>query len=261
MTGGTQADALSAPFSVVLTSCARFDLLRPTVRSLLEHLDEPPERFIVIEDSGDPAVRDALAPFEAALGRPFDVVLNAERLGQMRAIDRAYERVETPLVFHCEDDWEFFRRGFLGESRRILAARPDVSMVGLRPREELNPRVRGTPETPLDDGLEPPLAFLALDPRAHPEYFSYSFNPGLRRLADFRRLQPVAALGREEDVSYAFKKAGFRMANLATPAVRHLGDGAHVDDPTSRRKAKTPSERLARSIRKRWKRLRRLFIG
>ncbi|MCI4665802.1 MAG: glycosyltransferase family 2 protein [Neomegalonema sp.] len=252
-------DALSDPFSVVLTSCNRFTLLRETVASLLAHLDEKPEAFIVIEDSGLEEVRTALAPLEPALGKPFEIIINAEQLGQMRAIDKAYRHVRTPLVFHCEDDWEFFRTGFLRESRRVLAARPDVSMVGLRPRSEFNPRVRETAEISLDDGHGAPFGYLPFDPRKHPEYFSYSFNPGLRRLADFKRFQPVARLGKEEDVSYYFKRAGFRMANLAEPAVRHLGDGAHVDDPDSKKKAKTLPQRLSRSIQKRIKRVRRLF--
>lgn len=249
-----QADA--APYTVVLTSCGRFDLLRETIASFIAHADQPPARFIVIEDTGDAAVRRALDGLEPGAEGGFDVILNDPQLGQMRSIDKAYATVETPLVFHCEDDWEFFRSGFIAESARVLAARPEVSMVGLRPRAELNPRVRETPVERLDDA-EGALEYFALDPTLHPEYFGYSFNPGLRRLADFRRFAPVAALGAEEDVSYAFKQAGFRMANLETAAVRHLGDGRHVDDPTKHAKARTLPQRLARSVRKRLKRLRR----
>ena len=100
---------------------------------------------------------------------------------------------------------------------------------------------------------------IPFDPGLHPEYFSYSFNPGLRRTADARRFMPFQPRGAEEDMSYAFKQAGFRMATLAEPAVRHIGDDRHVDDPTQRQKANTLGQRLARSVRKRVKRLRRLF--
>ncbi len=246
-------------YSVVLTSCARFDLLTPTLESFFAHVDEPPAAFILVEDSGDAAVRDALAPFRGALGREFTVLLNRPQLGQMRAIDRAYAEVATPYIFHCEDDWAFCRSGFIAESRAILEGRADVSMVGLRPREELNPLVRATPgETLEGDGR---IAYFALDPRLHPEYFSYSFNPGLRRTKDARAIGPFAPLGHEADVSYAFKKAGFRIANLESPAVRHIGDARHVVDPTMPDKPKTLPERLARSARKRWKRLKRLISG
>ena len=257
--GSASKSILTDPFSVVLTSCGRFDLLAPTISSLLAHLEEAPQKFIDIEDSGSNEIRRVLEPLEDALGGPFEVIVNETQLGQMRAIDRAYARVETPLAFHCEDDWEFFRSGFLAESRRILAMRPDVSMVGLRELATLNPLVRETPVSMLEDDREPPVRYHAFDPKAHPEYFSYSFNPGLRRMDDLLPFLPLAEVGREEDVSYRFKRAGFRMATLAEPAVRHLGDDAHVNDPTSRPKPRHIGERLARSARKRVKRLWRAF--
>lgn len=246
-------------YTVVLTSCGRFDLLGPTLESFFAHVDERPAAFVLVEDSGDEAVRETVARFESALGRRFTVLLNRPQLGQMRSIDRAYAEVETPYVFHCEDDWEFFRSGFIAESRAILTARAEVSMVGLRPRAELNPLVRDLPKEAL--GADPGVEFFALDPSLHPEYFSYSFNPGLRRLADARAIGPFAPLGHEPDVSYAFKKRGFRIANLERPAVRHLGDARHVVDPTMPDKPKTLRQRLARSAKKRLKRLKRALMG
>jgi hypothetical protein len=101
--------------------------------------------------------------------------------------------------------------------------------------------------------------YFAMDPKLHPEYFSHSFNPGLRRYADYQRIGPYAPLGEEADVSYAFKMAGFRIANLEVPAVRHIGDGRHIDDPMQGQRASTVAGKLARSVRKRVKRLRRLW--
>ena len=59
------------------------------------------------------------------------------------------------------------------------------------------------------------------------------------------------------DVSYTFKKAGYHIANLAVPAVRHIGDGRHVDDPNFAPRQRNLIGRLARSAHKRLKRLRR----
>ncbi|MCI4662080.1 MAG: hypothetical protein MRY63_09705 [Neomegalonema sp.] len=247
----------SFEYTVVLTSCARFDLLRPTVESFLRFADVPPTRFLIIEDSGDAAVEEAMDGLRA----PFDFILNRPQLGQMAAIDRAYGTVTTPYIFHCEDDWTFLRSGFLAQSRALLDARPDVSMIGLRPRAELNPLVRGLPGAQLQDPQLGEIGYFAYDPALHPEYFSYSFNPGLRRLSDAQAHMPFAPLGGEEDVSYAFKKSGFRMANLEDPAVCHAGDARHVHDPTKPEKARTLSQRLARSVRKRVKRLRRSLSG
>jgi hypothetical protein len=238
------------PYTLVVTSCCRFDLLGQTLRSFYEHADEAPEELIVVEDSADERVRDVVE----SLRVPAQVLVRGGRLGQVQAIDHAYSKVRTPLVFHCEDDWQFTRSGFIAESAPILRARKDVSMVGLRPRSELNPLVRSSPVETLD-GVE----YFAMDPKLHPEYFSHSFNPGLRRYADYQRIGPYAPLGEEADVSYAFKMAGFRIANLEVPAVRHIGDGRHIDDPMQGRRASTVAGKLARSVRKRVKRLRRLW--
>ncbi len=235
-------------YTIVVTSCGRFDLLRETLASLFKHLERPARRVLVIEDSGDESVRAALAD----LWPPVEVIVNNPQLGQMKSLDKVYALVDTPYVFHCEDDWEFFRDGFLAESFALLKARPDVSMVALRPRSELNPLVRDMPVEKLGD-----LEYFTLDPSLHPEYFSYSFNPGLRRLSDIRALGSLAAIGHEPDVSYAFKQRGMRMANLQHPAVRHIGDGRHVHDPTQPKKAKTPWAKLKRSIEKRVKRWKR----
>jgi glycosyltransferase involved in cell wall biosynthesis len=241
-----------ADFTIVVTSCGRFDLLAQTLASLLAQLDQPARRILVIEDSGDSGVAAAVAD----LGAPVEVLVNQPQLGQMQSIDKAYATITTPYVFHCEDDWEFLRPGFIAESLAILNARADVSMVGLRPRGELNPLVRESAVERLGE-----IAYFALDPSLHPEYFSYSFNPGLRRMSDARAIGPFARLGHEGDVSYAFKRAGFRIANLEIPAVRHIGDGRHVDDPAQAKKARTPWQKLKRSFDKRVKRLKRALGG
>ncbi|MEM8985733.1 MAG: glycosyltransferase family A protein [Pseudomonadota bacterium] len=233
------------PYSIVITSCGRFDLLKRTVDSLLAHIDGPLEKIVVIEDSGDDTVQEALAHVD----RPVEFIVNRPQLGQIRAIDTAYAAVSTPYIFHCEDDWEFFRTGFIAESFKILNAHKDVSMVGLRPRTELNPLVRETPVEDLNG-----LAYFRLDPTLHPEYFSYSFNPGLRRRNDYEAIGPFEKIGPEADVSYAFKKAGFSMAYLEDPAVAHIGDGRHVADPHGPKRPTNVFERLQRSIEKRLKR-------
>lgn len=179
-------------YTVVITSCRRFDLLRKTIETLIPRLDIPATRWIVIEDSDDHSVEEAVR----GLGVDIEVVVNGTQLGQMKSIDCAYSLVTTPHIFHCEDDWEFFRSGFIAESHAILEAFPKVSMVGLRPRTELNPLVRKMPKQALGE-----VGYFMLDPSLHPEYFSYSFNPGLRRLSDYHTHRPFAVIGPEHDVS------------------------------------------------------------
>lgn len=238
-------------YAFVLTSCGRFDLLDATLASFVAHAEIPPTQVIISEDSGDADVRDVVTRhFPQA-----EIFVNQPRLGQIRSIDQAYASVATEWVFHCEDDWEFYRPGFIGESMKLLQSFSDVSMVGLRPRSEHNPRMREMPVT-VHEGVR----FHHFDPTRHPEYFSYSFNPGLRRLSDYRAIGPFADIGPEEHVSYAFKKAGFHIANLEEPAVRHIGDGRHVDSPGSRRPTTTLG-RWQRSLEKRILRFNRWRAG
>lgn len=235
-------------YTIVLTSCGRFDLLTETLKSLFNSLDIPPTRTIVIEDTGNAEVERAVTD----LKYPVEVVLNNPQLGQMKAIDKAYALVTTPYIFHCEDDWRFLRSDFLKESMTILQACADASMVCLRPRHELNPLIRNEPKIDVQ-GVQ----CFAQDPTKHPEYFGHSFNPGLRRLEDFKRLGPYAPRGREEDISYYFKKAGFKIYTLEVPAVEHIGNERHVDDPTQPKRARTFFPKLKRSIKKRIKRIKR----
>lgn len=237
-------------YCFAITSCGRFDLLRATLESFLEYADIMPVTAIIIEDSTLEGIHDYLPimPF------PVKVIVNQTNLGQMRSIDVMYEQIKTPYIFHCEDDWTFTRSGFIAESFAVLKSYPTVSMVSLRPREELNPLVRKSPTECCGD-----VSFFRMDPKAHPEYFSYSFNPGLRRLEDIKSLLPLTKLGYEEDVSYRFKKLGFQMACLEPAAVYHTGYGRHVNDPTTQERAKTILSKWRRSIRKRVKRLKRFF--
>jgi hypothetical protein len=238
------------PYSVVITSCGRFDLLRQTLTSLIPALAPRPEKILIVEDSGNPQVHDNVGSFDA----DFEILVNERNLGQIASIDRAYSQLTTPLIFHCEDDWEFFRGGFIEPSARLLALYPDVSMVGLRSRDELNPLMRGVPSQRVE-GID----FYFYEPKRHPEYFSYCFNPGLRRLADYKRIGPFARLGHEPDISYFFKKAGFRMAALEAAAVRHIGWDRHVDDPHQPLRSRTLVQRLRKSLNKRIKRAARRF--
>jgi GT2 family glycosyltransferase len=235
-------------YTLVVTSCNRFELLDQTLESFIAFCDLPPAHIIVVEDSQNAGIFDVVQKYFPDA----EIILNKRNIGQMASIDRAYGRVTTPYIFHCEDDWEFFRTGFIGESHIVLTSDPLVSMVGLRARSEFNPLVRDQPDTEVQG-----IGYIVMDPTRHPEHFSYSFNPGLRRRADAVAIGPFAALGGESDVSYHFKHRGFRNASLENPAVRHIGSGHHVDDPTQPKRHGNVVHRLGKSIRKRIKRLKR----
>ena len=83
-------------------------------------------------EDGDADPSAACAPFGAEHFR------TGERVGQIRLIDQAYARVDTPFIFHLEDDWEFYRSGFMEKSRALLERDPKILLVQLRAWNDTN---------------------------------------------------------------------------------------------------------------------------
>ena len=216
---------MSEAVTVVLTSCGRFDLLERGLRSFFQHNTAPLARFLLMEDSGDDAVRDVAASVDPG------IEVHVGRRGQHRSIDHAYGMVETPYIFHCEDDYIYFRGGFIEQSLTLLKANEEISMVSGRIWQHAN--LFDVPVSVLN-GIE-----VRLPPRSlHPGWFGYAFHTGLRRRREWQRFGPFARYAREWDVSYAIKRAGLRMAYLADPA--YVDDDAGISvgavDPARKRR-------------------------
>jgi len=221
----------------VLTSCGRFDLLEETLSSFFEHNTAPIARYLLIEDSGLNAVREVAARFPF----PIEVIVNRPSLGQIASIDKAYATVTTPYVFHCEDDWRFFRPGFVEDSLTLLQLDPSIAVVNIRrldPKKTLSRRV--------------PLVTIGGVAHRKPEpwldlaWNGYTFNPGLRRMLDYRMLGSFNRWGDESDASLFFKRKGMVVAYLAAPACETTGA-----------KRRLPKQKPVRNV---WSRLQRLPI-
>lgn len=222
--------------TVVVTSCGRQDLLEITLDSFLRHNTFPITEFIIVED-GDGSKNDALA--EKYRGHPFRWFATDQKLGQVVAIDVAYQEVRTEFIFHCEDDWEFVEAGFVEKSLRILAHDSSVLQVWLRALDDTN----GHPTlnyTLMAGELPYKLLRHRYDTRSG-EWNGFSWNPGLRRrrdyrlLGSFRSLDPDGARNPWQVESYAsrfYQQLGFYAAILAdnngSGYVRHIGEGRHV---------------------------------
>jgi len=240
-------------YDLVLTSCRRNDLLSVTLSSFQKYADIQPDKVYVIEDSDNYEVEEIVrAIYPSAI-----IINNVPQLGQMKSIRKIYGYSSADYIFHCEDDWEFFRTGFIADSFQLLNVLPKASLVSLRPRSELHPLEKSQPKLVTPEGLQ----YFTADPTSHPEWFSYSFNPGLRRRADLYEVSDIDSYPSEAEISLAFKQQGFYLSFLEEPAVKHIGGGRHVQDPSRPPKAKTFIARMKRSYRKRMDRLMRRLIG
>jgi len=99
------------------------------------------------------------------------------------------------------------------------------------------------------------VAYRLIAPDVHPRWLGYSFNPGLRRYAQFEEIgKSFAAIGHENEISIHFKTLGYYMSVLENGAVKHLGRRRTVRDPKHYRPI-TRIEKWRNSIKKRWLKL------
>lgn len=232
------AAAAKDAVTVVVTSCRRHDLLKHTLGSFHRFNTMSVRRILVVEDGEDVPgeVRASLDSMQ------IEWISTGRRVGQIAAIDYAYSRVQTPYIFHMEDDWEFYRHHFIERSLAVLKRNPKCLQVWIRALKDTQKH----PVEPLEyenDGVT--------WRRLAPEYIfggtpwhGFSFNPGLRRLRDYISIggygrharfdfsNPGAA---ESAIGKVFRRRDFYAAILADSKgdgyVRHIGRGRHVGAP------------------------------
>ncbi|MCA6074119.1 glycosyltransferase [Fulvivirga sedimenti] len=213
----------SRTVSLVLTSCNRFDLLEKTLKSFFEFNTYPIAQHIIIEDSPN---RDKLLRVLAKFPDIAFIALNNDpQLGQMKSIERAYSEVTSEFIFHCEDDWEFYRKGFVENSMAVLDHDEKISNVWLRGFEEI-PESRFEKE--VHTCKSAPVKFRYVYPTyTHPKngitWYGFSLNPGLRRYSDYLLVKPISQFDRESAIGKAYYELGYKGAMLLDGYVRHIG--------------------------------------
>jgi hypothetical protein len=215
----------------VVTSCGRLDLLKITLESFDRFNTAPVREVFITEDAGNEGVH---AVIPAHWKDHCTVFVNRPKLGQLASIDLAYEHVKTPYVFHCEDDWEFYRPGFVEDSRIVLESRPDILQVWLRsynhdlrihsPYIHLGARevVDGVACYPLNSDK--------------PEWQGFSLNPGLRRMKEYRLCAPFTGYSGEKALSLRYAELKLTALTLEADAVMHTGFGLHVQTSVERQR-------------------------
>lgn len=206
--------------TLVVTSCGRFDLLQRTLASFFAFADMPVSAAVITEDSGELIPAAALNEIPRTI--PRQIKITAHRVGQIDSIDRAYELVRTPFVFHLEDDWEFYRTGFMQESYDALLTHPECINLWLRERNDTNGH-------PIDGDV---LRF-GYNRRWH----GFTFNPTLKRMADYHRVVRYGHIARfdprdpgsaEAAIGGWYHRNGFHARIAASGYVKHIGEGRHV---------------------------------
>lgn len=231
--------------TVVLTSCGRVDLLEKTLDSFFKYNTYPIQRFIVTEDSADPNVFEECRQLNKKYGNFLEFMFNDKKLGQSKSIDKAYNTVTTKYVFHCEEDWEFYRSGFIEDSIRILSSTSKILQAWIRPKNDriLNKisdkifEINGMKVRPVL-----PASFSTGDknedgsPMIVRNYMGFSWNPGLKRMSDYKLLENgYSGLIREHLVDHWYRDNGFIVVSLSVDDsdgyVKHIGWNRRAGDP------------------------------
>lgn len=206
--------------SLVVTSCGRFDLLFKTLESFFKfNTSKLVTQIIVIDDSGVAGAYEIIDKFFENIKSIFDVkiIANENNIGQVRSIDLAYSFVTNPYIFHLEDDWEFYQVGFVELSLDVIQKFPWVVTVWLRAHND-------TMRHPIEPVAGLPFHLLGLN--YENRWHGFTWNPGLRRLSDYRFIRNFAAFGPGESIAGQwYMEKGYRAAILNVPQgfVRHIG--------------------------------------
>lgn len=209
--------------TIVLTSCGRFPLLAGTLSSLSAYNSYPIQKIIIIEDSGDENIHKYI-PKEWE--NYCEVIINNPKLGQIKSIDLAYSKVQTEYIFHCEDDWVFYRTGFIEESIEILKSDPQILQVWLR---DFTTDVQvHYPIHSLGEHLYVNNISCYKLESSDNRWKGFSFNPGLRRTADYLKIAPFENIGNEADISQKYFSMKHFAVILESAATEHIGWAYHI---------------------------------
>jgi GT2 family glycosyltransferase len=224
--------------TLVVTSCGRIDLLEETLESFFKFNTYPIAETIIVEDSGVPQNFNRVSQL---VPTPLNIIINETNIGQVASIDKAYAKVKTDYIFHCEDDWEFFKPNFIEKSLEILNNDPDLITVWLRGHEDTkNHAIMWHERFDLPSGDH----YYLMDPARKKYWCGFTWNPGLRRTSDCMLLHPYNTLEvRKEknglhvlgeiDLSIYYQELGYRAAISSDTEgyVRHTGGKRHIPLP------------------------------
>jgi hypothetical protein len=215
----------------VLTSCGRVDLLQKTIESFEKFNTYPIKRGIITEDSCDPEVYEQVRNL---FGDRYEIWANETKKGQIKSIVDAYATIDTPYIFHCEDDWEFIRSGFMEESIAILEHDPKIMQSWLEDRASAN--AAGNDKTQLFTFVDRTdikgASYDKIKVAEGWEWGHFSFRPGLKRKSDYDLIGGYSNYTNEVDIDCSYRDLGFYCVIMAQPATIDLGANRRLPDPT-----------------------------
>lgn len=209
--------------TLCLTVGKRPNELRQTLNSLFERMSFA--HVIAINDFGDEATNDVFRQLAPVGSRLISI---GQNLGHHRAVDEMYRHINTPYVFHCEDDWLFDAPIDGCNIIQMLESDARLSMICLRRVDDMvfsadEQAQFQTHNTPFGDWIS--LAAV------HEQWYGYTFNPHIAKIETYRQLAPFAQFKKERHISRTWRKMGKVAGFLPDGVCRHIGFDSVANAP------------------------------
>jgi hypothetical protein len=145
----------------------------------------------------------------------------------------AYMQVESRYVFHLEEDWEFYRGGFIEDSLSILKKAPTIMQVWIRSEDDTN----GHPhyDSLRDSGR---VNYYIVHKNHLGKWHGFSFNPSLKRMGDYFQHGTYSSISKfhpeqpwlsEMRIGKYMNKLGYVAAIIQGGGyVKHIGDNRGI---------------------------------
>jgi glycosyltransferase involved in cell wall biosynthesis len=217
--------------TVVITSFNRLDLLKKTVASFEMFNTYPISQFIIIEDSCNKEMHEEMK----RLWPNYTLIFNEKNLGLIDSIDKAYSLVTSDYIFHTEDDYEFYRSGFIERSLVIMDTFPKIMQVWIRNLNDIGILTYDPAPLKLSWGRgglnSESVHYHMMGMSNDRNWYGFCFQCGLRRMDAYNLVKPYSKWSsptdfitlRECKIGRAYWDLGYRAAILDEGYCRHLG--------------------------------------
>lgn len=184
----------------------------------------------IINDDGSP--EEDLMKMQSRY--PFlEIYLNDGR-GQAANLNSLFSKVQTEWLFHCEDDWEFIKKGHF--IRRLFdVAFDDEKIKNVTLRDWSGNEVESTTLPAFKYNVHKYVPGRATDEmrkKTNCEWYGFTFNPSLHHLPTIKSLGnldesfDISSRRWDRPPARKYMKMGLKVANLVDgPWIEHIGQG------------------------------------
>ncbi|MCP2039945.1 glycosyltransferase involved in cell wall biosynthesis [Neisseria sp. HSC-16F19] len=208
--------------TLCLTIGRRPELLRQTLDSLFAQ-DVRFDHIIAVNDFGDVPTSEVFK----ALCPDGELVDLGRQVGHHAAVDAMYRRIQTPYVFHCEDDW-LFDGDLMLDNAASLLTHPQINSVCLRRLPDF-PFYEAEAEK-IDVLQYQGVDYCRLD-HLHEQWHRYTFNPHLAKLDLWQSSGGFSRFKKERHISRWQGEQNRFVAFMQPGACVHIGENLSVSNP------------------------------